>query len=269
MELTTELKAHSGEQKSIMQYLLGQAGPEESSTFEERLITDKDFYDELIIAEDELIDQYLDGDLTAHEREQFETHFMFSPERRQKIRFGRALHRVAVNTDDDRHVHSLSKPLRMSRFPLHLRWSNAVLSYSVLAMLVIAGIGVWAIWGSLKQVPVSVGGKTMTITLLPGTTRTDEPTNNRISIAADIETIRLRLALANNQESYRVKIVNGDQTEVWSGDGVVQTESGHSFVVANVPAQSLPNSEYTVVLSRKLGDGEFEEVLSYSFSVVR
>lgn len=256
-----------------MQYLLGQAGAEESSSFEERLITNKAFYDELTIAEDELIDQYLDGDLTEAEQKQFESHFLFSPERHQKVRFGRALHQAAGNADESQPVEliedsapGLPKPLPPSNFPLGMLWSNRVLSYSVLVLLAAAGIGLWVLWR--KQSSVSSAGRIATITLLPGTTRSDRAADSRISNSADIETVQLRLALANPQDTHRVKVVDSDEKEIWSGDGVFQTDSGRSYVTANVPARLLPNGDYRVILSRKVSDGSFEEVLGYSFSVV-
>jgi len=236
-----------------MQYLLGQAGPAESSSFEERLITEKEFYDQLTMAEDELIDQYLDGDLTSHEREQFESHFLSSPERRQKVRFGNALLQTADKNGND------ALPV-----PVHLFQRRAVVPYAVLVLLLIVGIGFWAI---RKQSNVGVSGKVASITLLPGTTRADQPVN-KISNSADVATIQLRLALANPQESYRVKVVNGDGTEVWSGDGRLQTDNNQSFIIADVPAQLLPNGDYQALLTRKLPDGSFEETSSYSFRVV-
>src|ERR1044071_3387655 len=104
-----------------MQYLLGQADPEESSSFEERLVTEKDFYDELTIAEDELIDQYLDGDLTRVEREQFESHFLSSPDRRQKVRFGSALLKTAARNH--------------AAVSVHLFQPHAILPYALLVLL--------------------------------------------------------------------------------------------------------------------------------------
>jgi hypothetical protein len=234
-----------------MKYLLGQAGLEESSSFEERLITEKDFYDELTIAEDELIDQYLDGDLTGVEREQFESHFLFSPERRQKVRFGSALLKTAARND--------------APVPVHLFQPRTILPYALLVLLLIFGVGVWAIWSS--QSNVRLAGKTAVVTLLPGATRADQPIN-KVSNSADVGTIQLRLALANPQESYRVKVMNGDEAEVWSGDGRLQSEGNQNFIVADVPAQLLPTGDYRALLSRKLPDGSFEEASSYSFRIV-
>jgi len=234
-----------------MQYLLGQTGPEESSSFEERLVTEKDFYDELTIAEDELIDQYLDGDLTGVEREQFERHFLSSAERRQKVRFGSALLKTAARSD--------------SWVPVHLFQPRAILLYAVLVLLVIVGVGSWVIWSN--QSNVRLAGKTVSITLLPGATRSDQPVNS-VSNSADVGTIQLRLALANPQETYRVKVVNGDEAEVWSGDGRLQTDSNNNFIVADVPAQLLPTGDYQAILNRKLPDGSYEETSSYIFRIV-
>jgi hypothetical protein len=84
------LKADTKQQESIMQYLLGQAPPEDSSSLEERLVTDGEFFNDLLIAEDELVDQYFRGELSEAERVSFENHFLVMPERQRKVRFGRA-----------------------------------------------------------------------------------------------------------------------------------------------------------------------------------
>ena len=75
------------EQESLRQYLLGSLPPEEIAALEERLLTDDVFYDELLMVEDELIDQYLSGEQSATERQSFEAHFAVAPERKQKVRF--------------------------------------------------------------------------------------------------------------------------------------------------------------------------------------
>src|SRR5436190_9490399 len=61
------------------------------SLVEERLMSDSTFYEELLILEDELIDQYVRGRLSESNQATFEKYFLLSPERRQKVRFARAL----------------------------------------------------------------------------------------------------------------------------------------------------------------------------------
>src|ERR1700682_2490180 len=85
------VKLDHNEQETIRLYLLGQAPLEDSSKVEERLLTDGEFYQELLIVEEELIDRYLSGELSESERESFEPHFLLPPERQQKLRFARSL----------------------------------------------------------------------------------------------------------------------------------------------------------------------------------
>src|ERR1051325_3474947 len=83
---------HSTDQTIIKQYLLGELSDDaQRQQVEQRLLTDDDFFQELEISEDELIDQYLAGTLTPAERRNFESHFLAAPERRRKLGFARAL----------------------------------------------------------------------------------------------------------------------------------------------------------------------------------
>jgi CHAT domain-containing protein len=72
-------------------YLLGQMAAGEELQIEEKLITDDDYFERLEVAEDELIDDYARGELNRREREQFEKHFLVTPERRSKLRLAKAL----------------------------------------------------------------------------------------------------------------------------------------------------------------------------------
>jgi len=80
----------------VRRYMLGQASDEESSALEERLMSDKAFYEELSVVEDELIDDFLAGALTADEREPFDNYFLASPERRRKLEFSRAFRKYVA-----------------------------------------------------------------------------------------------------------------------------------------------------------------------------
>jgi hypothetical protein len=75
----------------MRRYLLGNLRGKRLARIERRLLSDEQFFDELIIAEDELTDEYLLDQLTTRERLEFETRFLAIPERRQKLRFSRAL----------------------------------------------------------------------------------------------------------------------------------------------------------------------------------
>lgn len=78
----------------IRKYLLGHIQVEdERRKIEERLMLDDDYFEEILMEEEELIQDYADGHLNADERRRFEKHFFISEERRQKIKFAMALRR--------------------------------------------------------------------------------------------------------------------------------------------------------------------------------
>ncbi|HVF48885.1 MAG TPA: hypothetical protein VNA19_02285 [Pyrinomonadaceae bacterium] len=87
------MRQHLDNEGDIRNYLLGSLDPEGRQRVEEKLLTDDDFFDELLASEDDLIDRYLSGLLPAVERERFENFFLSTPERQQKLRFARAFNK--------------------------------------------------------------------------------------------------------------------------------------------------------------------------------
>ena len=75
----------------IRQYLLGELSEEGQAKVQDRLLCDRQFFDRLVVEENELMDDYLRGTLTKQMEEKFESYFLASPERRQKLRFAKAL----------------------------------------------------------------------------------------------------------------------------------------------------------------------------------
>jgi hypothetical protein len=74
----------------LRRYLLGETADEERSVIEQRLLTDQDYFNELLKIEEELIDEYTRGGLKGAEREKFELLFAHDPERREGIEFAKA-----------------------------------------------------------------------------------------------------------------------------------------------------------------------------------
>jgi len=75
----------------IRQYLLGELSEEGQAKVQDRLLCDREFFDRLVAEENELMDDYLRGALTEEREERFKSYFLAAPERRQKLRFAKAL----------------------------------------------------------------------------------------------------------------------------------------------------------------------------------
>src|SRR5207244_11393703 len=80
-------------QGNIKKYLLGQLAGEDLAEIEQRVLADDEFYEEVQIMEDELVDEYVNAELSPDERRLFEKNFLADPESRNKLRLGRALAR--------------------------------------------------------------------------------------------------------------------------------------------------------------------------------
>lgn len=73
-----------------IRYLLGGASEAERERIEAEFFADEDAFQEMLAAEDDLIDDYARGDLSADERKQFEGRFLTSSEGRERVHFARA-----------------------------------------------------------------------------------------------------------------------------------------------------------------------------------
>ena len=74
--------------ESIRKYLLGELSEEERFAAEERLLTDRAFHQEILIVEEELIEEYLEGSLTN--KAGFTQYFLDNPGRAEKLQISMA-----------------------------------------------------------------------------------------------------------------------------------------------------------------------------------
>jgi CHAT domain-containing protein len=83
---------------TLKQYLLGSLGDESArERIEERIMTDEDLAEQVGVAEDELIEEFLDGELTDDESARFTRFFLAPPERRRHFRLTRDLRRISAS----------------------------------------------------------------------------------------------------------------------------------------------------------------------------
>jgi CHAT domain-containing protein/tetratricopeptide (TPR) repeat protein len=76
-------------QKDLRRYLLGQLDDQTAEAFEKEFLLKDEIFDELLAAEDELIEDYLAETLTVEDRRALENHFLSTPDRLDQLRFGR------------------------------------------------------------------------------------------------------------------------------------------------------------------------------------
>jgi hypothetical protein len=79
----------------ITRYLLGLSSEEETEHLDDLSLTDDEFAGRLQVAEDELVDAYLQGDLADETLARFNTFYLSSPRRREKVTFARVFYSAA------------------------------------------------------------------------------------------------------------------------------------------------------------------------------
>jgi len=122
--------------KTLTRYLLGKLSQQERIEVEDRYLSDGEFFDELAVVEDELIDDYVRGKLSRSERELFEQNFLSSRARQERVKNARALMKFADTHAADARL-SLWQRLR-SAFSLGSPAMGLVLATGLM-MLIVGG----------------------------------------------------------------------------------------------------------------------------------
>ena len=265
--------------QSIREYLLGSATSADAAGIEERLLTDDEFYQELLIVEDELVDQYLAGLLTSSERESCEKYFLATPERRQKLRFGRNLKKyvsraeadLASRVDDlssapERNTAAAAPALSRRRF---WSWSNPVFSYSFAGAAIVLVVAAVLIVRSLNAPPKGPG-QVLVVELVPGLSRGDQGLK-QIIVPANIATVQLQLRVSNipAYQTYRAILQTTDGREISRQDDLRRDPASNDRIVCPIPANLLKPSDYNLKLSGLNQQGEYEDIARYSFRVTK
>jgi hypothetical protein len=85
----------TSEDLRMRQFLLGELGENEREELEQLVLTEGGTRDKLLMAEDDLIEEYLEGSLLGKERERFLRQFLSIPHQRHKLRIAKSLRRFA------------------------------------------------------------------------------------------------------------------------------------------------------------------------------
>jgi len=90
------------EHLEMRKYLLGQIDLDTSGErIEQRLMLDETYYEDLLSVEEELIQEYVDGELAPAEKSAFEKYFLISDERRERVDFARVFREFIDKQDID------------------------------------------------------------------------------------------------------------------------------------------------------------------------
>jgi hypothetical protein len=246
----------TGNDQQIIRYLLHEAGEEELSMMEERLLSDVSFFDLVASIEDEMIMQYVRGEMEPDLKQRFEKSYLASPERRARIESARQL-RTAVHTVAA--TRALERSKKRIFFPLPVR-----IAFTAAALAVV----VWWVWWKTPATQIKTGGTevAMSVTLQPTRNRSAEGNAGaQFGIAADIQEIHFFLARKQVQADQRYQVILGTPERPGIFSGTARVENG--TVAVTVPAKLLAPGDYTLELQSIAADGSRQPLTTYYFRV--
>lgn len=135
----------------LREYLLGILHEKEAEQLDELSVTDAEVSGRLTAAENDLIDSYAAGELSGSELQYFESHYLASSMRRQKVVFARAFQEFGKSSLTPREVTETERaPSIIAGLSAVFRWGFAI---AMLLLVVTAG---WFWLGRTKPQDVAV-----------------------------------------------------------------------------------------------------------------
>jgi len=243
-------------EETIVRYLLGEMSDEDRSRMEERLAHEPSFFYLVASVEDDLIMQFVRGELDSHKLSRFNEVYMNAPSKQARVESARAL-RQAV------------REIAGGRGPLGKNLGRLVLATMATT---IGAIFVGMLWLPPRKPPAQPQTKVVvtaqfkertsyaSFSLEPGLTRSSGGT--QIKVPAGIGEVHFELVVEDTSahKIYTAVLGTPEHPATWTGP-VSPKDAGF---LAVVPAQVLRPGDYTLELQ---GDGE--DVATYSFRVAR
>lgn len=249
----------------LRSYLLGTMEAESRAELEERILSDPAAYEEVLLIEEELIDQYVAGGLSKAEQQQFETHFLITEERQKNLRFGQLLKRYLSSQPVPAHAQSV--PARPNR-KRSLRKLFAPLAIAVIIAAVL-GVGLLC-WLAVRQLAVQqTSSRVVVVPLAPGSEESQGFTTKRVTIPPHGFNVKLELEVTNTSFKHYKSELFRENKSVQTDALRVETKGQQRIVPLTITRQTLSPGDYQVKLSGVSDSGEDEFIDNYSFQVTK
>ncbi|HKY44091.1 MAG TPA: hypothetical protein VJM50_13480 [Pyrinomonadaceae bacterium] len=267
----------------LREFLLGKTADEELERIENLFLTDSQARERVLALEQELVEDYLENNLTQEDKARFLLRYAQTDEQRRQIRITRTIKDWALREAMSPQPAPTASSV-WSRFWSRLR-AKPLIVVPIAVMIVIATVlaVVWinsqrkqrkhrAIQQELTQLnsPTNlreVPPQMTSLDLRPVTLRSDAP-QTELKTRANIHIVELRLPWIK-PERYRIyqaelRAVGGDDSYTIPG---IQAENDGTFIRIRVPARILNRGHYRIILRGISSDGSPGLAEEYSFAV--
>jgi|KBSSwiStaDraftv2_1062776.scaffolds.fasta_scaffold48474_2 anti-sigma-K factor RskA len=267
---------------TIRQYLLGGLDAGTREQVEQRLMTDRDYKEEVLIVEEELLEDYVSGALDHHERDLFLKNYLTTPLQKQKLRIAQALDKRATqNAPRTAGISGSSNVITRLAGVFRTRKLFLQLSWAALIVIFLGGTFlVFRIWRSAHELQAELArlngsgsyllepGPTVSQLSLSPLTLRDPGNLPTITITKETQVVQLRIPQAQSQpQTYQAILKNSDNKEVLSVSGLsVRSLDNSRMLVLHLPAVIFSTGDYLLTIRDQ---NSAEDVADYSFRVIR
>jgi hypothetical protein len=244
----------------LREFVLGSLDEQHRLAVEEQLVSDPGIFEALGLMEDDLLEDYVEDRLSKRDRQAFESHFLTTPERRDRAAFTRLL---VERCSAERHAPQASDP--GGGVPASWRlwpvWAGPLSASLVITIAVASGFAVRqvALNREVTSLRARLAEQSSATSLAP---RSEAPPEvrltagrlrdggdlTRVNIPADATTVRVFLMLHGvGHPVYRAAFHNADGDELWiAGNLREQPGAAARQLAITVPATLLPRGDYQI-----------------------
>ena len=266
----------------IRHYLLGELDEGAREQVEQRLMTDRDYKEEVLIVEEELLEDYVSGTLDLHERDLFLKNYLTTPLQKQKLRIAQALDKRATQSvarpaagisGSQNVIRRLVDVFRTRKLFLQLSWA------ALIVVLLGATFIVFRIWRARElqaelvrlngagSYVLDPGRSVSQLSLSPLTLR--DPGNlPTITINKETQVVQLRIPQPQSQpQIYQAILKDSENREVLSVPGLTTRNLDDSRpLVLQLPARIFGTGDYLLTIREQ---NSSDDIADYSFRVIR
>ena len=264
--------------EALIEYLLGKLTSDRLEAMEQRILLDDDFHREIEIAENELLDSYVHGKLEAEDRRLFESNFLASVPRRQKLWFALALKRKIDSEGISQHQAHGGASVYRYAFALAasilLAGTLGLINYRLTRQLKEEHAQASILNQELEDarrynssLPSNAWASQDAVvlaSLLPGVSRGEKL--QEIRVPAGIRAVQFSLQVpADLHDEVRVELLNDASQVITAVSGIrPQNIGNHNLIVITLARENLPNGNYFL----KIGARQSNSIqLRYSFKI--
>jgi hypothetical protein len=253
-------------------YLLGTLDSTLKSELEEKILYAPEIYEELLMVEEELIDQYVAGGLSQLDQQHFETNFLITAERQNNLRFGQLLKRF-LNSHSDADP---AAAVKTAPAPKPFMFSPTLVNSRPLITFCIAGVVLLGLalvgWLTVRRTPARATRQqtepVVVVTLAPGSITTGSNIAKQVNVPPKGYNLKLELELKNASfRNYKFELFR-ENKPVQSSAALPIEAKGEQYVIPLTITGDVLPGDYHVKLSGVSETGADEFIQNYSFRVI-